>query len=109
MGHLGKKIGQALAIGGFFICVAMLEQPVKADTTAAETTFKGKCAPCHGADAKGKDAMGTRDLSSDEVQKQSDADLSTIITHGKNKMPAFKSMTVDQVKDMVAYIRSLKK
>ncbi|HTQ96418.1 MAG TPA: cytochrome c, partial [Candidatus Acidoferrum sp.] len=93
MGHLGKKFGKAVAIGGLFICGSVLDQPVKADTAAAETTFKSKCAPCHGADAKGKDAMGTRDLSSEEVQKQSDADLSTIITSGKNKMPAFKSMT----------------
>jgi hypothetical protein len=29
MGHLGRKIGQALAIGGLFICVALLDQPVK--------------------------------------------------------------------------------
>jgi mono/diheme cytochrome c family protein len=99
----GIVTGAGLALA-FAIAV-----PAKADTAAAEATFKSKCAGCHGADAKGKEVLGTRDLSSDEVQKQSDADLSTIITGGKNKMPAFKSMTPDQVKDMVAYIRSLKK
>ena len=67
------------------------------------------CAGCHGADAKGKEAMKTRDLSSADVQKQSDADLSGIIANGKGKMPPYKTMTPDQVKDMVAYIRSLKK
>jgi mono/diheme cytochrome c family protein len=64
---------------------------------------------CHGADGKGTEAMKTRDLSSADVQKQSDAELSAIITNGKGKMPPYKSMTPDQVKDMVAFIRSLKK
>jgi mono/diheme cytochrome c family protein len=31
------------------------------------------------------------------------------ISNGKGKMPAFKTMTPDQVKDLVAFIRSLKK
>ncbi len=87
----------------------LLSSPAKADVAAAEATYKAKCAGCHGADAKGKEAMKTRDLSSADVQKQSDADLSGIIANGKGKMPPYKTMTPDQVKDMVAYIRSLKK
>jgi mono/diheme cytochrome c family protein len=83
--------------------------PAKADVAAAEASFKAKCAACHSADGKGKEMMKTRDLSSPDVQKQSDADLAAIITKGKGKMPAYGSMTPDQVKDMVAYIRSLKK
>lgn len=61
------------------------------------------------ADGKGKDALKTQDLGSPDVQKMSDADLSGIITNGKGKMPPYKSMSADQVKDMVAYIRSLAK
>jgi mono/diheme cytochrome c family protein len=53
--------------------------------------------------------MKTPDLTSADVQKKSDADLSGIISNGKGSMPAYKTMTTDQVKDMVAYIRSLKK
>ncbi len=83
--------------------------PAKADTAAAEATFKAKCAGCHGADGKGKAAMKTRDFASADVQKQSDADLSGIIVNGKSPMPAYKTMTPDQVKDMVAYIRTFKK
>jgi len=72
--------------------------------------FKSKCAVCHGADGKGKDAMKTKDLASADVQKMTDAELTEIITNGKPpKMPPYKSMTADQVKDMVAYIRSFKK
>jgi mono/diheme cytochrome c family protein len=105
-----RKAGAAMLAGALLAGVCLLSTPAKADVAAAEATFKTKCAGCHGADGKGKDAMKTRDLSSADVQKQSDADLSGIIANGKPpKMPAYKSMTPDQVKDMVAYIRSLKK
>jgi len=75
--------------------------------------YKAKCAGCHGADGKGDTGMGKamklRDLGSADVQAQSDADLSGIITNGKNKMPKFDGkLTADQVKDVVKYIRSLK-
>jgi cytochrome c553 len=88
----------------------LFSSSAKADTAAAEVTFKTKCAMCHGTDGKGKEAMKTPDLASGDVQKKSNADLSGVITNGKPpKMPAYKTMTPDQVKDMVAYIRSLKK
>jgi cytochrome c6 len=54
--------------------------------------YKAKCAGCHGADGKGNTgpgkALGAHDFASDEVTKMSDADLTTIVTAGKNKMPA---------------------
>jgi cytochrome c6 len=76
--------------------------------------YKTKCAACHGADGKGETAIGKtnqiRDLSSADVQQQSDADLTAIITNGKGKMPAYgKSLKPNQVKDLVTYIRSLAK
>jgi len=89
--------------------IAFLGLPAKADKAAAEATYKAKCAGCHGADGKGKASMKTKDLASDEVQKMSDADLGGVITNGKPPMPASKGMTPDQVKDMVAFIRSFKK
>jgi len=104
-----KKFGAITLAMGLLAGICLLSLPAKADVAAAGATFKAKCAGCHGADGKGKEAMKTRDLSSADVQKQSDADLSGIITKGKGKMPAYGSMTPDQVKDMVAYIRSLKK
>jgi cytochrome c6 len=105
-----KNVGAMTLAAALLAGICLLSSPAKADVAAAEATFKAKCAACHGADGKGKDAMKTRDFSSADVQKQSDADLSGIITNGKPpKMPAYKTMTPDQVKDMVAYIRSLKK
>ncbi len=104
-----KMLG-ALSVAGVLAGAILFSAPAKADTAAAEATYKAKCAMCHGADGKGKEAMKTRDLASADVQKQSDADLSGIISNGKGKMPAYKSsMNEAQVKDMVAFIRSLKK
>jgi cytochrome c6 len=104
-----KNLGAMTLAGALLAGICLFSSPAKADVAAAEATFKAKCAMCHGADGKGTEAMKTRDLSSADVQKQSDADLTAIITNGKGKMPPYKSMTPDQVKDMVSYIRSLKK
>ena len=81
---------------------------------AGGDTFKAKCAACHGPDGSGSTTMGKnlklRDFSSADVQKQSDDELTTIITKGKGKMPAYDGkLTKDQISDVVKYIRSLKK
>ena len=105
MKNLGAITLAAVVLAG----TCLLSLPAKADIAEAAATFKAKCAMCHGPDGKGKEAMKTPDFTAADVQKKSDVDLSAAITNGKGKMPAFKSMTPDQVKDMVAYIRSLKK
>jgi mono/diheme cytochrome c family protein len=109
MKKMNKNLGAVTLAGALLASLFLFSSPTKADVAAAEATFKAKCAGCHGADGKGKDALKTQDMTSDSVQKMSDAELSTIISSGKGKMPAYKTMTPDQVKDMVAYIRSLKK
>jgi cytochrome c6 len=84
-----------------------------ADDPAA--LFKTKCAACHGPDGSGGTptgkAMGTPDLRSDDVQKQTDAQLIESTTNGKGKkMPAYKGkLTDDQMKGLVGYIRELGK
>ena len=81
--------------------------------TAAET-YKTTCAMCHGTDGKGDTALGknlhAKDLTSYEVQKQSDKELSTIIVKGKENMPGFEGrLTPAQIDGLVKFIRSLKK
>ncbi len=108
--EMREKIAGAITVAVLLAGAGLFGSQAKADVAAAEATYKAKCAMCHGADAKGKESMKTRDLGSADVQKQTDAELTNIITNGKPpKMPAYKTMTPDQVKDMVAYIRSLKK
>lgn len=76
--------------------------------------YKTKCAMCHGPDGSGKTPAGlklkVRDLHSPEVQTLSDSDLALGISKGKDKMPAFgKTLSDDQIKSLVAYIRELGK
>jgi len=101
--------GKRLAVVA--VVLAMLALPLASFAAdQAADLFKSKCAMCHGPEGKGKMA-GTKDLGSAEVQKASDADLTATITKGKPpKMPAYDSkLTADQIKSLVAYVRTLKK
>jgi cytochrome c6 len=76
--------------------------------------FKAKCAMCHGADGAGSTPTGkalkVRDLGSADVQGQTDAQLTDIVTNGKGSMPAYKGkLTDEQIKGLVGFIRSLAK
>jgi mono/diheme cytochrome c family protein len=77
-------------------------------------TYKSKCQMCHGADGTGNTPAGkstkVRSFASPEVKQMSDDDLIAVTTNGKNKMPAYKGKLTDaQIKDLVAYIRTLQK
>jgi cytochrome c6 len=81
---------------------------------AGKAIFASKCALCHGPDGKGNTSIGKSlkiaDLHSDVVQKMSDADLKTVVTNGKNKMPPFKGKLTDaQMDQVISYIRELGK
>ena len=80
----------------------------------AEKNYKAKCVVCHSPDGSGSSpagkAMGARDFSSPDVQKESDAMLTDIISKGKNKMPEYADkLKGAEIKDLVAYIRGLSK
>jgi mono/diheme cytochrome c family protein len=81
---------------------------------AGADTYKAKCAMCHGADGLGATpagkAMGAKPFNAPEYAKASDADLIAATKNGKGKMPAFTGKLTDgQIKDAVAYIRTLEK
>jgi mono/diheme cytochrome c family protein len=90
----------------------VLSIPLSAGAQDASALFKSKCAGCHSADGTGSATgkkMGAHDFTSAEVQKMSDAELADTITNGKNKMPEYGSLKPEEVKGLVAYIRTLKK
>jgi cytochrome c6 len=103
-----------VAIGAAAVLLLVFANVPAGAQDAGAAVYKTKCAACHGADGKGETAIGKadkiRDFGSAEVQQQGDADLTAIITTGKGKMPAYgKSLKPEQVKDLVAYIRTLAK
>jgi cytochrome c6 len=90
----------------------LLSVPLSARAQDAATTFKSKCVGCHAADGTGSamgKKMGAHDFTTTEVQGMSDAQLTDIITNGKNKMPKYGSLKPEDIKGLVAYIRTLKK
>jgi cytochrome c6 len=95
------------------LCLIGLSAPLWAQGEGA-TLFKSKCAGCHSPDGSGSGpagkAMHLRPLGSEDVQKQSDAELTAIITNGKSGMPSFKEkLSADQIKQVVGFIRELGK
>jgi cytochrome c6 len=107
-----KRTGRGILAGLLCAAFAVLVLPAQAQT--GDALYKSKCAACHGADGKGDTAVGKadsiRDLGSADVQAQSDDVLAGIIGNGKGKMPAYgKTLKPDQIKSLVAYIRTLKR
>ena len=96
------------------VLAILLLVPTWSIAESAAETYKTTCAMCHGPAGKGDTALGqnlhAKDLTSDEVQKQSDQELSTIIVKGKENMPGFECrLTQAQINGLVKFIRSLKK
>ena len=93
------------------VCLGLLVAPLHAQDDAA-TTFKSKCAVCHGTDGSGNTKMGASlkipDLRSEDAQKLTDAELTDIITNGKNgKMPVWGTMLKpEEIKALVAHVRT---
>ena len=108
-----KSMSKIICLAIVVAALVLLCSGIRADDKSA-ATYKAKCATCHGADGKGDTPAGkstkVRSFADPEVVKASDDELAGIIEKGKAKMPGYgKSMKPDEIKDMVAYIRSLAK
>ncbi len=91
------------------LLAASLAAPAFAQDAA--TLYKTKCQMCHGANGSPTPTgvrMGARSFQSPEVVSETDSMLFNITKNGKNKMPMYKSLTDDQIKGLVKYMRSLK-
>ena len=86
-----------------------------ADVKAGEDAFNKSCKMCHG-DKGATPNPGVSKmfgvpiplLGSKEVQSKSDAEIRTVITQGKGKMPAAKNVTGSAIDDVIAYVRTFK-
>ena len=92
---------------------AMLSLSARGDDKSA-AVYKQKCATCHGPEGKGETpagkAMNVRSFASPETVKMNDQELADVIEKGKGKMPKYgASLKPDEIKSMVAYIRTLAK
>lgn len=78
--------------------------------------FEGKCARCHGKDARGSDKMAHHlgiplqriDLGRGEVLKMSIYQIEAMIDSGKHRMPKYRGKLTDaQIHDIAMYVKKL--
>lgn len=117
-----RTIGMGMAA---VLCIVSLSASAFAEGDKAKGAdlYKKNCAGCHGLTGAGdgaaasslkpkpasfvnKDAVNSLGK---KVSEQTDEELATTISKGRKKtaMPAFKKLSEQEVKDLVAYVRSL--
>ena len=85
----------------------------KGDATRGRELFN-RCAICHGDSGEGKEAIGKafgvtmKPFSSKEVQSLDNANLKKGIIEGRGKMRPI-ALSDQEVEDVIAYLRTLKK
>jgi len=100
---------------GLWIGLAWTAGVLAADAKAGKAVYEKSCVGCHGADGKGNPAMakvlGEKGLNivGADTAKKSDDQLMKIIVEGAGKMPAQKSLSKDEQKQVLGYTRSLAK
>ena len=95
-----KKVISGIALVALLCLLASIS---RADDAAnGEKTFKAKCAACHGPDAAGKPAM-----KSPSIKGKTADDIKKVISTSP-KHAGLKSLTDDQVKELAAYLATLK-
>jgi cytochrome c oxidase cbb3-type subunit III len=77
-------------------------------TQAGRSNYNASCAACHGLDGSGSD-KAVNISGSARVRQLSDTELAGIIKNGVpgTGMPAFRTFTENQIRSVVAYVRSL--
>src|ERR1035438_334950 len=92
---------------------------LSASAADAKANYESNCAKCHGADGKGQTKMGqklgVKDYTDAKVQAdlKDDAAIKAIKeglkdADGKTLMKAFDTLSDEEVKALVQYVRSLK-
>jgi mono/diheme cytochrome c family protein len=95
-----KKVLSGIAVVAMLCLAASVSRAQ--DAANGEKTYKAKCAACHATNAEGKPGMkspAVKGKSADEIQKQ----ISTSPKHA-----SLKSLTPAEVKDLAAYLSTLK-
>jgi mono/diheme cytochrome c family protein len=108
-----KNMNRRIRIAALMLLAISFAGTAFAQTSAADV-YRTKCAMCHGADglaatptAKNFKVLSFKDPA---MVSASDAQFIASTKDGKGKMPAYKDKLTDaQIKDVIAYIRTLQK
>ena len=114
--HLREQAGFAAIFFSLALFLLAFSVARSEDLAAGKKIFEGKCAQCHGKDAKGVVKMAKVlkvepvliDLTRDEAVKLSNADKVKTVTEGNKKMTKYKGkLTDEQIGQVVQYLESL--
>jgi mono/diheme cytochrome c family protein len=95
-----KTVLPVIAVAVFFCLTASVSRAQ--DAANGEKTFKAKCAGCHGANGEGKAAM-----KSPSIKGKSTDDITKAFASSP-KHASVKSLTPEKVKDLAAFLATLK-
>jgi cytochrome c553 len=95
-----KKVLSVIAVTAMLCLIVSVSRAQ--DSANGEKTFKAKCAGCHGADGAGKPAMKSPSIKGKSAEEISKA-FSTSPKHA-----SVKSLSPADVKDLAAYLATLK-
>ncbi len=104
--------GAAIAV---FVGAMAIQAASTGDAVVGKTVYTDKCKICHGVDGAGATGyakamkLEPAQLSSDAVQKKTDAELKKVIREGSGKMKPIKGLGDADLDNVIAYVRSLKK
>ncbi len=106
----GASVNTKLRLAGWMFLASTIGMPALAQSGA--DLYKTKCQMCHGAaglaDSGACRAMKVKPVTDPEVKKMSEAQMIDAVTKGMGKMQPYKDKLTDaQIKDAVAYFRTL--
>ncbi len=110
-----KKNSLVSVIAAFLGMTLAIQAASTGDATAGKAVYSNKCMICHGADGQGATgyakAMGLEpaQMSSDRVQKKTDAELKKIILEGSGKMKPIKGLSEVDIENAIVYVRTFRK
>lgn len=106
----GASVKMNRKLAGWTLLASMMGIPALAESGAE--IYKAKCQMCHGAtgmaDSGAGKAMKVKPATDPDVKKMSEAQMIDAVRKGMGKMQPFKDKLTDtQIKDSVAYFRTL--
>ncbi len=99
--------------GSVFLFFALTGSAFSQDPATGFSVYQSKCQRCHGVDARGNREISValdiefRYLGSAETQALTDLEIRQLIVRGKGKMQRVEGMTAPNVRDVIAYLRTL--
>jgi mono/diheme cytochrome c family protein len=88
--------------------------PAQSKAAAGEAVYQERCVLCHGGDGHSQTTLGKQlgalDLHLPQVQKMTDAEMKSVIQHGRKNMPPFDGqITSAEIDQVISHVREFGK